>query len=178
MLTVTAVTATADTHGAVALANGQVTYTPAMFFTGTATFTYSVCDNGTPSQCATDIVTVTVTDTTAPSMSALTLSETRLWPPNHQMVPITVTYTVSDLGDATPGCVLTVSSNEPINGQGDGDTSPDWLIVDSHHVQVRAERAGGGNGRVYTIGADCTDRFGHTSHRSATVTVPKNNSGK
>jgi DNA/RNA endonuclease G (NUC1) len=177
-LTVTAVTATPDTHGTVAFANGQVTYTPAMFFTGPATFTYSVCDDGTPSQCATGIVTVTVTDTTAPLMSALTLSETRLWPPNHQMVPISVTYTVSDLGDPAPACALSVSSNEPINGQGDGDTSPDWLIVDSHHVQVRAERAGGGNGRIYTIAADCRDRFGNASQKSATVTVPKNNSGK
>jgi hypothetical protein len=31
------------------------------------------------------------------------------------------------------------------------DTSPDWVVVDKHHVRLRAERAGSGSGRVYTV---------------------------
>jgi hypothetical protein len=54
-----------------------------------------------------------------------------------------VNYTVND-NCGMPACVLSVTSNEPINGTGDGDTAPDWEIVDAHHVRLRAERAGTG----------------------------------
>jgi endonuclease G len=64
-LTVTAVNATADTHGTVSLSSGQVTYTPTPLYSGNASFTYQVCDNGTTagvtdSQCAVATVNVTV----------------------------------------------------------------------------------------------------------------------
>ncbi len=45
-LTVTAVTATAQTHGIVMLSAGQITYAPDTNFVGAAGFTYRVCDNG------------------------------------------------------------------------------------------------------------------------------------
>ena len=47
--------------------------------------------------------------------------------------------------------IITISSNEPVDGTGDGDTSPDWEVIDAHHVLLRAERAGNGSGRIYTI---------------------------
>jgi hypothetical protein len=57
-LTMTAVAVTANTHGAVALASGVVTYSPAGDFNGSADFTYTVSDgNG---GTATGLVTVTV----------------------------------------------------------------------------------------------------------------------
>ena len=40
--------------------DGTITYTPAADFFGTDTFTYEVCDNGTPSLCDTAEVTITV----------------------------------------------------------------------------------------------------------------------
>jgi len=66
-LTVTAVTATADTHGAVVLASGNVTYTPAADYNGPASFSYTVTDNGTTGGSAdpksdTGTVNVTVTE--------------------------------------------------------------------------------------------------------------------
>jgi len=65
LLTVTSVTATANTHGTVSLANGIVTYTPDANFNGAASFEYQVCDNGNTNgspdaQCALGIVNVTV----------------------------------------------------------------------------------------------------------------------
>ncbi|HYE13182.1 MAG TPA: DNA/RNA non-specific endonuclease, partial [Pyrinomonadaceae bacterium] len=64
-LSVASVTATADTHGSVSLAAGQVTYTPDADYNGPASFTYKVCDDGTTSgspdsKCATGTVFVTV----------------------------------------------------------------------------------------------------------------------
>jgi endonuclease G, mitochondrial len=177
-LTVTAVTAGAETHGTVTLVGGQVTYTPAAHFSGPASFTYLVCDNGftarvPESRCATGTVHLSVLDTTPPDISPLSPSATEVWPPNHKMVDIAVGYTASDFGDPAPVCVLGVSSNEPVDGTGDGDIAPDWEVVDAHHVRLRAERAGSGNGRIYTIVASCHDRAGNTSQRSAAVTVPK-----
>jgi len=52
--------------------------------------------------------------------------------------------------------------------------SPDWVIVDDHHVKLRAERAGSGDGRVYTILVTCTDGDGNSSSNSVEVTVPHN----
>src|SRR5438093_666524 len=66
-LTVTAVAATASTHGTVSLAAGNVTYTPAADFNGAASFDYTVQDNGTTagdrkSDAEASTVNVTVTE--------------------------------------------------------------------------------------------------------------------
>jgi hypothetical protein len=72
---------------------------------------------------------------------------------------------------------LTVSSNEPVNGTGDGNTSPDWEVIDAHHVRLRAERAGNGDGRTYTISITCTnDTNGLSSTKTVTVLVPHDHS--
>jgi hypothetical protein len=45
-LTIVGVTTGPSTHGTVALSDGVITYTPATGFTGAASFTYNVCDDG------------------------------------------------------------------------------------------------------------------------------------
>jgi hypothetical protein len=72
------------------------------------------------------------------------------------------------------GCTLSVTSNEPTNGLGDGDTPNDWEVIDAHHVRLRAERSGKGTGRTYTITVTCTDAAGNAVVRTATVRVPRN----
>lgn len=106
-----------------------------------------------------------------PVISGIGVDKPLLWPPNHKMVDVTVNYTVTD-NCGVDTCVLSVSSNEPVDGTGDGDTSPDWVIIDAHHVQLRAERAGNGTGRVYTITITCTDSANNSTVRTATVVVP------
>ncbi|MCG8580462.1 MAG: gliding motility-associated C-terminal domain-containing protein, partial [Bacteroidales bacterium] len=44
--------------------DGTYTYTPDYRFYGTDSFTYEVCDNGTPQKCTTAIVTITVIENT------------------------------------------------------------------------------------------------------------------
>jgi endonuclease G len=77
VLTVTSVSATADTHGTVSLSSGTITYSPDSNFNGAASFTYEVCDNGTTngapdSQCTTGTVNVTVNGVNdAPILNAI-----------------------------------------------------------------------------------------------------------
>jgi hypothetical protein len=94
-----------------------------------------------------------------------------LWPPNQKMVPVTISYTVTDDCVAAPACTLSVTSNEG-EGGGSGNTSPDWEVVDGHHVNLIAERAGTGSGRVYTVKISCTDTLPLSSSAEVTVTVP------
>jgi hypothetical protein len=65
--------------------------------------------------------------------------------------------------------VLTVSSNEPPVD----DKEPEWVVVDAHHLQLRAERLGSGAGRTYTITITCTnDTNKQSSTQTVTVLVP------
>ena len=121
---------------------------------------------------ATDIVYITVQDSMPPVIAA-TVSPSLLWPPNHKMVSVSVAAGVSDACDAAPSCqIISVSSNEPINGLGDGDTAPDWQITGDLTVELRAERSGNGTGRIYTIAVQCTDASGNSSTKTVTVSVP------
>jgi hypothetical protein len=148
-----------------------ITYSPASgssFPVGTTTVTATATNSEGTDSCT---FVVTVVDTQPPVVSTATASPNVIWPPEHQMVPITVNYTATD--NCSVGCVLTVTSSEPINGLGDGDTAPDWQITDAHHVMLRSERSGKLNGRTYTITVTCTDPAGHTVVRTTTVFIPK-----
>jgi hypothetical protein len=122
---------------------------------------------------ASDFDHVLVKATTPLVIKSVTASRNKLWPPNHKMVPVKVTVSATSPGDRYPTCrIRSVASNEPENGTGDGDTAPDWQITGALTVNLRAERAGTGTGRVYTITVECTDKAGNTATKDATVTVP------
>jgi hypothetical protein len=109
--------------------------------------------------------TLTVGDTTAPVISAVTPSVKSIWPPNKRMVAESIAIAVTDNADASPSCQVTsVSSNESEAGE--------WTITGPLSVSLLANRNGNGNGRVYTIGVRCTDASGNASMSSTTVTVP------
>ena len=58
--TVTVTSAPSNGTTSVNTTNGFITYTPASGFSGTDQFTYQVCDDGDPQECASATVTVTV----------------------------------------------------------------------------------------------------------------------
>ncbi len=143
---------------------------------GTHTVTLVVTDSCGASDD--DDVIVTVQDTTPPSIVSVSATPNVLWPPNHKMVEVVVTVEAVDVSDPAPVCyIVDVTSNEPIDGPGDGDTEADWEITGELTVNLRAERAGVGTGRIYTLHIECTDASGNTATATVTVTVPHDMGG-
>jgi len=146
-----------------ALADGAI-------LTNTVSVTATTPDPAEANNSTTEQTTVS---NPPPMITGASANPSLLWPPNHKLVDVTVNYNVTDNCPLPANsCTLSVTSNEPINGTGDGNTSPDWIILDAHHVQLRAERAGTGNGRIYTSNITCTDSGGSSSSQSVAVSVP------
>ena len=139
---------------------------------GTNTLSVAATDStGNTTSCST---TVIVVDTIAPIITAASANPNVLWPPNHKMVAVRVRATVTDDCGPTAWRIISVSSNEAVNGNGDGNTSPDWEITGDHTVNLRAERSGRNKaGRIYTVTVRAADATGNLSDSSTvSVTVP------
>lgn len=142
---------------------------------GTYTLEYSVSDAA--GNIATASRSVTVEDTTPPTISDIAASPDTLWPPNHKLVGVNAAYSAQDSCSAEVTCSLSVASNEPANGSGDGNTDSDWLIYTDTQLSLRAERSGKGEGRIYGLTASCADASGNLASGAGEVTVPKSQSG-
>jgi hypothetical protein len=114
-------------------------------------------------------------DNEAPVITNVSVNPQDLGAPNHKMRDVHVSYTATDNCAGVVTTSLAVISNEPVNGTGDGDTAPDWEINGPHHLKLRAERSGQGNGRIYTITITATDAAGNSSASTANVYVSKGN---
>ncbi|HWI16286.1 MAG TPA: FG-GAP-like repeat-containing protein [Vicinamibacterales bacterium] len=123
-------------------------------------------------------ITNRIKDTTAPVVGSISNNAPSLWPPNHKMVAVTVTASASDLAGVTSLKIINVTSSEPDNGLGDGDTAGDIVITGAMTVNLRAERSGKGNGRTYTITVEARDAAGNATTRTTTVVVPHSQGGK
>ncbi len=127
---------------------------------------------------------VTVNDTQAPGLTT-NAQTVKLWPPNHKYTTVKVTDLITSVGDNCDAGVgigsvriSSVTSDEPDNGGGDGNTINDIVIApDCKTVKLRSERTGNGNGRVYTITFKATDAAGNVSTATAKVTVPHSQNG-
>ncbi len=162
----------------------------AAFPLGMTTVTLIVTDPSDESD--TDQVVITVEDTTPPTVS-VTASPESLWPPNHKYKGITLTVSVSDACDASPVVSATVISSEAddANGKGDGKSTGDIKVTTAagaillssntapevafdpvnDQLELRAERSGSGDGRVYTVTVTAADGSGKTASSTATVAV-------
>ena len=152
---------------------GEVVYSPDPGYCAGDSFAFSVSDGTCLSPSA--IVSITVVDTEPPKISNLLADKNSLWPVDHKLKDVTVNYQATDNCTPQPTCSLSVSSNQPVNGTGDGNTQPDWQVIDAHHVRLRAERSG--TDRVYTIVVNCLDDAGNRASASVTVVVPHNQAG-
>ena len=88
---------------------------------------------------------------------------------------VKATVVATDNSDPNPTVTLvSVTSNEPDNGKGDGNTINDIVIIDDFTFKLRAERSGAGTGRVYTITYMASDDCGNETVSSVIVHVPLN----
>ncbi len=124
-------------------------------------------DSGNSASCQT---AVQVVDTTAPTLS-LNVSPLVIWPPNHKLVPIATTTSTSDTCDSRPVVSCNATSNEAPLVPGSGNTNPD-IVVKNGQLLLRAERAGTGTGRTYTVSCTSTDASGNATTATALVRVP------
>jgi hypothetical protein len=102
-----------------------------------------------------------------------------LWPPNHSMQTVSLSDCIASITDqcdgTAPATIVRVTSDELVKRN--GKKSEDMVIVDSKTVQLRADRDGSGNGRVYTIFANVTDDDGNTTQVACKVQVPHDQFG-
>jgi hypothetical protein len=123
---------------------------------------------------------VNVVDTTPPVITSLTVTPTVIWPPNHTMIPITVTATAVDAVDPNPLVhIISIESNQPVDAvdAGDGVTSPDWEITGPLTAKVRAERTSGVD-RIYTITIQAVDFSNNSTWSTVQVKVSQQSSSK
>ena len=176
-----------------AILNDPTSATPiGLFPVGPTLVTLAVTD-GNGGMDVADVL-VTIEDSTPPVM-VCTTDKNLLWPPNHTMRDVWICVAVSDNcsnpQDIQIAC--TISSNEPDDSNGDGNTTGDVDGFDGFNVPVpvdlvydevdgcfrglvslRAERDGAESGRVYSIVCDVLDDQGNDATASCVVVVPHN----
>ena len=134
----------------------------------TLTFTVTDKDGGTSS----DSLVVEVKNQ-APSCSGATPSSETLWPPNNEFVAIDILGVTDPEGDIVTITIHSIYQDEAVDAPGSGNTSPDGQGVGTSSAEVRAERAGNGNGRVYHIFFTADDGHGGSCSGEVLVSVPK-----
>ena len=116
---------------------------------------------------------LTVVNVNAPPDCTLaTPLHEELWPPNHRYVDVTVAGVTDGDGDPVTTTIVAVLQDERTDGSGDGSTCPDARGTGTSAVQVRAERSGGADGRVYHIRFRAADGRGASCTGTVSVCVP------
>jgi hypothetical protein len=168
------VVATITPSEAVTITNngGSSSYT----FTENGSFTFDFVDAAGNTGSAT--ATVSNIDKVAPVLTLIPSTQT-LWPANHKLVTVTISLNGEDEGSGVNTILLTsITSNEADNGLGDGNTTEDIAGADigtfDTEFQLRAERSGKGQGRIYLITYTITDFAGNKSTATVEITVPHN----
>jgi len=103
-----------------------------------------------------------------------------LWPPNHKYHTFTAEDFLKNSGSTGSSSLRIVSatSDEADDATADGSTTGDIVITCPGTIDLRAEREGNGDGRVYSIVIVHTDSGGNESSATAHVVVPHDRSGK
>ena len=98
-----------------------------------------------------------------------------LWPPNHKMVAVSILGVTDPDGDLVTIMITGITSDEATasdEGSGGAKHAPDADGVGTDTALLRAERSGGGNGRVYEISFIASDGKGGECEGTVLVNVP------
>jgi hypothetical protein len=107
-----------------------------------------------------------------PDCSAAEATPSLFWPPNHAFASVHVIGVTDPDGDPITITVTGVGQDEPVDARGSGSTCPDATGVGTSVAQIRVERAGPGDGRVYAIDFRADDGRGGFCDGRVTVCVP------
>jgi len=159
--------------------------TPTLYLTGdcvcvdSLTVDLAVSDGFDTTSCA---ATVHVADVRPPTI-VVKDEPLRIWPPNHKYRTVEPHMLLEAAHDACGNAidlsnvvVVEVRSDEPEDHNGDGRTIDDIMVMCPNTVKLRAERMGGGDGRVYTIVYRIAGDNGVTAEAEAHVLVPHDQS--
>ncbi|MGH4000332.1 MAG: hypothetical protein ACRDTJ_23055, partial [Pseudonocardiaceae bacterium] len=128
---------------------------------------------GAPDRYNSASVGVLVTETNQAPVCYEPSTQIALWPPNGNMqaVPLAGNAAVIDPeGDEVALVVESITQDEPVGTW--GARTPDGSGIGTNVAQVRAERLGGGNGRVYQVNYKATDGGGMSCTGFLRVGVP------
>ena len=121
--------------------------------------------------------TVTATWTELPlDCSKAAPSVGQLWPPNHKFVPVTITGIIDPEPLPITTTITSIRQDEPTLEPGSGNFCPDASGIGTSMAQLRAERDGQKDGRVYHIAFSAADSEGATCTGTVTVCVPHDQS--
>jgi hypothetical protein len=123
---------------------------------------------------------------TLPPVVTTTGTPVVLAPPDHKYVTFSLEECITGIVDQCDGPltvaeaaqIVNVTSDEPESTPGSGNTCNDIEIVGTTTVNLRSERDGRGDGRVYTIHASVTDHQGNSTPVTCLVEVPHDQSGR
>ena len=121
-----------------------------------------------------DVTEVTVADTIPPAVSCSAATPV-LNKTNHTLVNVGLASDAVDQCEGVLPVTVHVFADEDDNGSGDGNRSPDAADIDVGSLQLRGERQGNGDGRVYLIIPEATDGSGNRGFGCCTVAVPHSN---
>jgi len=103
---------------------------------------------------------------------AVAQATSQLWPPDHRFADVAIVGVTDPDGDPVTITVLDVFQDEPVNAKGDGNTCPDAQGTGTPTAQVRVERNGLLDGRVYHVHFHADDGRGGSCEATPTVCVP------
>lgn len=98
-----------------------------------------------------------------------------LWPPNHKFVDVNIDDIIDLDNDEVSVEITKITSDEATTAKSSGGKikSPDAYGIGTDTAELRSERAGKGNGRVYEISFIARDVNGGESEGKVKVCVPK-----
>jgi protocatechuate 3,4-dioxygenase beta subunit len=161
-------------HGFLLGTPPEVTYTPEAGFAGTDAFTFQASDGALASNTATVSITVIRTNGAPVCDTASAQPQVVLWSPEHKMEAVSIAGVTDPDGDPVSIAPARILQDEPVDDKGEGNTWPDAIL---EPLQVRAERSGKGDGRVYHIEFTATDSHGLSCAGTVSVCVPHDERG-
>lgn len=103
-----------------------------------------------------------------PDCAASLASPNAIWPPQGKLVPISIEGVTDPDGDPVTVTITAIRQDEPLSRTG----APDAIGLGTPTAQVRADRKGGSDGRVYHLSFETRDDQGATCTGTVKVCVP------